>query len=226
MTGTWYVPNLGIHIEGYITVKKNRIYLLLHTTHTFENHLLPGNFDVAGSSYPIIIGNSIHGKCTLYKCRWAGNDPIGKELHKLKYEVQFVFLNAVVESEKELLVRSADFQFSNLSSWYDGYSSTSRVSPYTGKFIGDKEVPPDTRYREKEVRVTDNMIFVFIDTFPQYLEPGGNEITLSFQKLLRIEFLKPVPFDELISEAAYFFFTAFNMLFLVRLCSPYQQLHL
>lgn len=204
MAGIWYVPNLEVQHEGYITIKKNRLYLILHTANTFEGQPLSDSFNVVHNNYPIIVGNSRHGKCTLYKCRWAGCEPIGKEMHKLKYEVQFVFLNAVVENENDLLVKSADFQFSNLSSWYDGYKSMSRVSPYTGTFIGDREMRPDTRNSQKIVKVTDNINFVFIDSFPQRLEPGGNEIALTFQKYLRIEFVNPVSFDTLISEAIYF----------------------
>ena len=203
--GDWYVPGLSEKLEGYLRTKKKHLYLELFTENTFENQSLSEGVKVQYSNYQIIIGDSVrNGKCTLYKCTWAGCKQISERRYRLKYEVQFAFLNALIEDENKLLVRYADFSFSHLSSWYDGSKSTSRLSPHTGVFINGTEQPPDTQNKQKIVNVTENIDFVFIDSFERHEIQWGNSYENKFQKYLRIGFKEPVLFEELISIAAYF----------------------
>jgi len=204
-SGDWYVPNLGQKLEGHLKTKKQLLYLELFTENTFENQVLSDNLNVNYYSYPIIIGNSVrNGQCTLYKCTWAGIKQISGKRYRLKYQVEFAFLNAVIENENELLVKSANFTFSHLSSWYDGAESLHRLNAYTGIFVNGIERPLDTLNKHKTVKITENIDFVFIDSFERSDTQSGNSYEKRFQKYLRIQFKVPVLFDELISTAAYF----------------------
>jgi hypothetical protein len=193
--GVWHASTESEKLQGRIVTKKKRYFLELYTNKTFESKALSiGDVNVKFFNYPIIkgTGQTIYGRnCTLYNCRFAGNKQLGEDVYRLRYEVEYIFYNASIENENELLVKGADFNFSYLSTWYDGAKSINRLDSHTGIFINGKEELPNHQNSKKTVKITDNINFIFIDSFERHEINLGISYEQKYRKYLRIEFNTP-----------------------------------
>ena len=211
--GEWFIPSCETTLPGrlFFNDKENKI-----TLETFGNKYLSGepmviidperdkkyhskNYNHSYQErYPLINGNTI-GKITLYNCRWAGTEDIGKELYIVKYDVQFVFWGVHVKSVNDFYIKSATLQYPYLGSWYDGWEAQGKMEIFENNNIGSSghknnldEISP--------ISIPEGPDIFIYDSFSKRMETIGVHHSMKYQKLLKFEYKNSILFKDLITD--------------------------
>ena len=198
-TGEWHLPN-GKKYPGQLIIdsKKETIQLNIFGTEFIEGEIIK-----IPDTYPQHFHTIILGECdiemTLYNCHWAGCEEVAKNLYRIEYRIEYVF-TGIHFPDPSMLIRGGTFIFPNLSTWYDGQLFLDKLEGRKGLYIDGKHVVQDVTGTD-EIKINSELTLFLYDEVRKHIHKMSISYKVVYQKYLRLQYLKDVPFKTLLKDA-------------------------
>lgn len=121
--GDWYLPEKQTILPGELIIDTEEKSILLKLyCENFLNGVKINMHERNLVNYEIILGD-VRQNISLYLCRFARLQPIGKSLYELNYRIEYAFFNIHLPKISDLLIYKAEIDFPFLASFFDGWAS-------------------------------------------------------------------------------------------------------
>ena len=212
--GEWFLPGSSHKLPGrllYDDTKKQIILEFVSNSHLDGNAIMgppPTNpryhttFPNRNykANHPIILG-SVPEEITLYYCEIASITKIGKDLHKVQYQIQYVFYGIHKLTPEDLQVSSGTILYPYLGCWYDSEGFLEEDNA----FQNSMPILNRAHYADPStISCGEGLNIVISDVNKSDQRHKGNGLSLYKDKSTKFNYSQLVPFNHLIRDALIF----------------------
>ncbi|REH56035.1 hypothetical protein C7448_10163 [Tenacibaculum gallaicum] len=188
--GDWYLPKSKEKIPGTLIVNSSikKITLELFTnTYLTEEPIIYNKIETTNQrQFELILGDT-QQKTTLHNCVFRSASSIGKHLHKITYEVEFVFLNIHLTKVSDLRIHKVEVKYPYLSTFFDGWEST--------KDFDDKI---ESNIKSKPISITEKLELILVDKYYKKTTKLGEGFEMKYSKSIIFQYSSGETFNEVI----------------------------
>ena len=188
--GDWYLPESKEKIPGKLIINSNlkKITLELYTNiYLTGEPIIYNNIETTNQNqFELILGDS-QQKTTLNNCVFRSASSIGKNLHKITYEVEFIFLNIHLIKISDLKIYKAEVEYPYLSTFFDGWES-----------IKDFDDKTESNIKSKPISITEKLELILVNKYYKKITKLGEGFEMKYSKSIIFQYSDGETFNEVI----------------------------
>lgn len=188
--GDWYLPKSKEKLSGELTINSNlkKITLELYTNIYLTGEPIINNKieKTNQKQFELILGES-QQKTTLHNCVLRSASSIGKNLHKITYEVEFMFFNIHLIKISDLKINKVEVKYPYLSTFFDGWKSI--------KNFDDKT---ESNIKSKPISVTEKLELILVDKYFKKITKLEEGFEMKYSKSIIFQYSDGETFNEVI----------------------------
>jgi len=188
--GDWYLPKNKDKISGKLIINSElkKITLELYTNiYLTEEPIIYNKFETTNQRQFELITGETSKKITLFNCIFRSASSIGKHLHKLTYEVEFVFLNIHLSKITDLKIHKVEVKYPYLSTFFDGWES-----------IKDFDDKAESNIKSKPISVTEKLELILVDRYYKKITKLGEGFEMKYSKSIVFQYSNGETFNHVI----------------------------